>query len=140
MKRAAVVSVALVVGLIGTASGAAALHGADFSVAVSCDGNTIQTAGSVNHYNPDVPFGDGMSVTQKAQTTQTSTSRVFFRGPSGNDTVTKSVSNNTTATWDGIAAGVYKVMVYRSTASNCNGVLPGNGNYNWVATVNVGLW
>lgn len=115
-------------------------HSYRINSAVSCDGNTIKTAGTIDHYNSQIPWAAGINVTQNSATTQSSTTKVFLRGPSGNDTSTKSLSNGTSASWTGVIAAVYSVKAYRSGAANCNGSLPGHGNYTWNSTFYVGAW
>jgi len=113
-------------------------HSYRFSTAVRCDGNTIKTVGNIDHDNSQVPRASGINVTQEKGTTQSSTTKVFLRSPSGNDTPTTSLSNGTSASWTGVIAAVCSVKAYRSGAANCNGSLPGHGNDTWSSTFDVG--
>lgn len=141
LRRHVFVPVVLAAVALGSTSSAQAIydHSYRFNTAVSCDGNTIKSVGYIDHYNSQIPRAAGIAVTQESATTNSSTTKVFLRGPSGNDTSTKSLSNGTSASWTGVIAATYLVKAYRSAAANCNGALPGNGNYTWSSTFYVGV-
>lgn len=142
LRRHLAISALVVTVAVGAASSAQAGidHWYDIKTSVSCDGNTIKNAGSIDHYNSQIPWANGINATQHNATTNSSTTKVFLRSPSGNDTSTKSLSNGSSASWTNVQAAVYSVMAYRGSAANCNGALPGHGNYTWSSTIEVGAW
>jgi hypothetical protein len=99
------------------------------TTSVSCDGVTIKSGVTVTH-DPSGTF----KITQNS-TNPTSITRTYARSSNGNDLTIKTVANGGTATWTGVLASNYTVKAFRSSAANCNGWLPGHGNYSWNYTV-----
>ena len=46
-----------------------------------------------------------------------------------------SPTNSSQATWSGVLPSTYTAKMLRSTSANCNGILPGKGNYSLTYTV-----
>jgi hypothetical protein len=63
------------------------------------------------------------------------TSTVWAVTSTGHSLPTRRISNGQTATWTSVLPGRYTVHVHRTTSQNCNGVLLGDGNYQWGYTV-----
>lgn len=99
------------------------------TTSVSCDGVTIKSGVTV-HHDPSGTF----KIKQNS-TSPTSSTKTYARSSNGNDLSIKTISDGQTATWTGVIANDYTVKAFRSTASNCNGWLPGHGNYSWNYTV-----
>lgn len=53
----------------------------------------------------------------------------------GNSLSVKTISNGGTAEWPDVLAGQYKVHARLSADHNCNGALPGHGNYTFKYTI-----
>jgi len=102
------------------------------TMTVSCDGVTIKEGVVVTH-DPAGTF----KIKQNS-TVPTSSSWVTARSEFNNELGFKLVSDGTTQTWTGVKVGTYTVRAHRSGSSNCNGWLPGHGNYtlNYTVTYN----
>lgn len=99
------------------------------TTSVSCDGVTIKSDITVDH-DPSGTFW----ITQNS-TNPTSSTWAFARSSNGNDLRAKLVSNGATVFWTSVIANHYTVRAFRSGSFNCNGWLPGYGNYSWNYTV-----
>ena len=119
-------SCVLMLGVAGTAS--ASTKGPE-STDVSCDGVTVKAGVSVAQR-----VSGGFSIKQNSSSPSSSTI-VTARSSNGNDLPNKTIGTGSTASWSGVLASTYTVRALRSGASNCNGVLPGHGNYSWNYTV-----
>lgn len=64
-----------------------------------------------------------------------STTVVWAMSSSGNTLRSQTVSTGGTVTWTGVSASTYTFSAKRSTTKDCNGLLPGDGNYTWNATI-----
>lgn len=102
------------------------------NMAVACDGVTIKSGVTVFH-DPSGTF----KIKQNSAT-PTSSTYVFARSDNGNDLSHKLVSNGTEAVWTSVIANNYTVKAYRNGGYQCNGILPGWGNYtlNYTVTYN----
>lgn len=102
------------------------------NMAVACDGTTIKTGVTVAH-DPSGTFKIKQNSANPASSTW-----VSARSANGNDLSFKFVSNGLTATWTSVIANSYTVRAYRSGSYQCNGILPGYGNYtlNYTVTYN----
>jgi hypothetical protein len=96
---------------------------------VSCDGVTIKSGVSVSHVRTGT-----LSIKQNS-TSPTSSTKTWAVSANGNSLSTKTVSNGGTASWTSVLPSTYTVRAFRSTNANCNGILPGAGNYSWNYTV-----
>lgn len=86
----------------------------------------------------------GVTVTQRLTgtfkirqnfTSPNSTSVVWAVDGQGHSLPTRTIGNGQTATWTNVLHARYTVHVHRVRSANCNGFLPGDGNYNWNYTV-----
>jgi hypothetical protein len=134
-KRYEVASMATALALVaGLSAPAAFVWSASFSTAVRCDGATIKNAKRFHHFKEPSWKENRVHIDQTGAT-PASSARVFLRSSQGNDTGTQVVSTWRSVTWDPVLYDHYYIMAYRSAAANCNGALPGHGNYTWDATV-----
>ena len=129
VRRLAVIAALSAVTLVGAGAAQASIAELKDSE-VSCDAATIKTVGTIWPL-----VASTIGITQRHDTTESSTSIVWLRSPVGNETGKGRVSNGTAVGWQGIPAGTWSVRALRSTAKNCNGALPGNGNYHLYLTV-----
>lgn len=97
------------------------------STEISCDAVTIKNGISVTHY------GGNYSIKQNS-TAPRSTTKVWATSQNGNDLPMRMAIDGETKTWSALA-GSYTVKALRAAEANCNGVLPGHGNYTWNYTV-----
>lgn len=74
------------------------------------------------------------SIKQNSSNPKSST-KVTARSSNGNDLPLKTIGNGSTASWTSVLPSTYTVRAMRSGSSNCNGFLPGHGNYTWNYTV-----
>jgi len=93
------------------------------NMAVACDGVTIKSGASRSH--------NGGTLTIKQNSAELGSSTyVSARSGNGYDLSFKLVHDGTTATWTGVIANSsYTVRAYRDGSYQCNGILPGYGNY-----------
>lgn len=119
-KRLAVALVAL--GLVIGASPAAAVVVTD-TAAVSCSSGTWKSLGSV------WTGGDYMMFKQLSASPAGNTRVKIVRSPDGTVFDDHVYSTGVPRSWSSFAAGTYLFNATRSTSTNCNGILPGNGNY-----------
>lgn len=95
----------------------------NFTTSVSCDGVTSKTGISVAHQGGTIGF-------KQVTTSPTSGSRAqMVRSSDRRQTSQKNLSNGTHATWGSQPSGLWYPRMLRTGAYNCNGVLPGHGNY-----------
>jgi hypothetical protein len=99
------------------------------STDVSCDAVTVKLGVSVSHGSTG-----RFKITQNAATEGSST-RAWARSSNGNDLNSKVISTGETAVWDSVLPSTYTTRFLRSSSANCNGILPGNGNYTLNYTV-----
>lgn len=118
----AVVAAAMAVA-IGLAPAAHASAGMYKSGTVSCDAATIKTIGHI------WPLASGTATLQQGRATNPDYETIlWFRDAAGNETGKTRLRN-------GMAASVYLpqatwgIRALKASASNCNGALPGHGNY-----------
>lgn len=71
-----------------------------------------------------------MSVKQTASN-PTITSTVNLISQNGNTVGAKNIGDGSTATWSSVLTGQYRIQAKSASSVNCNGILPGNGNYNF---------
>jgi len=102
------------------------------NMAVACDGVTIKSGVTVAH-DPSGTFKIKQNSADPASSTW-----VSGRSANGNDLSFQLVSNGVTATWTSVIANNYTVRAYRNGGFQCNGGLPGWGNYtlNYTVTYN----
>jgi hypothetical protein len=58
-----------------------------------------------------------------------STSTVTAMSQNGKEFASQNIGDNQTASWSNVLAGTYHVEAKSSYDHNCNGILPGDGNY-----------
>lgn len=121
----AILTMALVVIAAGSAGAATVTTG---TRSVSCDGSTYANIGTTV-----ATGGAKLNVRQLSTSPSgvTSVVRVVpVLGTSGPQLGPTTISTGPTGvTWTNFAAGKYQVQIRRSGSANCNGALPGNGNY-----------
>jgi hypothetical protein len=96
---------------------------------VSCNAVTIKTGVKVNHRLR------GTFSIKQVRTSPTSRTKTWAVSATGNSLSAKTIGNGGTAKWTQVLPSRYTVKALRAAKSNCNGVLPGHGNYNWTYTV-----
>jgi hypothetical protein len=57
------------------------------------------------------------------------TSNVYATSQNGNSLTGRNIGDGETASWSNVRAGQYRVFARSSSTVNCNGILPGQGNY-----------
>ncbi len=127
-NAAAVAALACTLALGVAVTATAATKGPQ-STSVSCDGVTVKAGVSVTQGSQG-----GFSIKQNSSTNSSNTV-VTARSSNGNDLPNKTIATGATASWTGVLPSTYTVRALRSGAANCNGVLPGHGNYTWNYTV-----
>lgn len=97
---------------------------------VSCNDTILKTAVTVaqNH--------TGKFQIKQNSSSPNSTTVVWAVSATGHSLPARTIGNGQTATWTSVLPSHYTVHAHRKTSSNCNGFLPGDGNYNWTYTVN----
>jgi hypothetical protein len=128
LVRYAAIAFATVAALAVASPAAATIRGPQ-TTAVSCDGTTIKSGVSVVHR-----LTGTFSIRQDAAT-QSSSTKSWAVSANGNSLSVKTVSTGGTVSWTSVLPSTYTVKALRSTNKNCNGILPGAGNYNWTYTV-----
>lgn len=124
-KSSAVAAVAAVAAIsIGLAPSA---HADPFgfykSADVSCDATTIKTVGHI------WPMVDGEAKLQQGRATNPDYETiVWFRDSAGNETGKGRIRNGQAVAWN-LPWGTWAIRALKASASNCNGALPGHGNY-----------
>lgn len=126
-SKAAIALVAA--GLLALATPAYATTQGPQTTDVSCDGTTIKTGVTVTHLRT------GNFSIKQVNTNPTSSTKTWAVSARGNSLPTKTVSNNGAVIWTEVLPSSYTVKALRSAASNCNGILPGHGNYKWTYSV-----
>ena len=96
-------------------------------VTVSCNGNPDQTSYGVSVAHRS---RGQIKFTQVITNPDASTNVAMVSKPSGKRTGYQTVKDGGTVTWNPVLAGTYFPRIYRTGPSNCNGIFPGNGNYN----------
>ncbi len=113
----------------GLAGVAAASDTGALQTDVSCDGTTVKVGATVvQRYTGNLAIKQNFS-------SPSSQTNVTARSSNGNDLGAKTIGTGGTATWTGVLPSSYTVRAHRSGASQCNGILPGYGNYTWGYTV-----
>lgn len=126
LAQSAVVAAGLTVVV---AAPALALTKGPQSTDVSCDAVTVKLGVAVSHGSTG-----RFKITQNSSTESSST-RAWARSSNGNDLNSKVISSGQTAVWDSVLPSTYTTRFLRSSSANCNGILPGNGNYTLNYTV-----
>jgi hypothetical protein len=117
-------SVAVAAVILPSAPAFATISG-PHTLTVSCNGTYIATGVKVNHKTTGT-----FKITQNSSA-PTSSTVTWAVSDAGNSLSTKVVSDGTTATWTSVLPSGYTVKAYRNGKANCNGILPGDGNYTW---------
>lgn len=111
---------------IGGAAHAASVNG---TTTISC------TASSYEHVD-DVYHASTSAMTFWADDANpASTTYVTAQSSSGNWLPTKSVAEGSYAAWSAVLPSTYDFYAKRTTQANCNGALPGDGNYTLKYTI-----
>lgn len=92
---------------------------------VSCDGLTIKVGTTVDH----AAYGDFKIDQLETDPASTTWAIACVTGDVSRCLTWKPVSDGGTAVWTGVLASSYTTYFYRSGSANCNGWLPGHGNY-----------
>lgn len=91
--------------------------------AVSCDATTIKTVGHI------WPLVDGRAtIQQRRETNPDYQTIVWFRDSVGNETGKGRINNGQSVSWN-LPWKTWAIRAVKGSASNCNGALPGHGNY-----------
>ena len=129
-KRWATVCAVLAISVAMAAPASAATGSGSFDA--TCDPSNYGYASDGKTYQHNA-YGT-ISVKQTGSN-PTLSSSVKVTSQNGNSTSVKTVSDGGTVSWTNVLTGQYKVEAKSSSTSNCNGWLPGNGNYKFSYTI-----
>jgi hypothetical protein len=122
MKRRllAIAAVSLAVVAVGVPADATTTNG---TAAVSCSSGTWAGIKTVTHATT------GAMTFWSNSTSPASTTNVKAQSGQGNWLNTRAVVTGSYGSWSGVVAETYDFYATRSVSFNCNGSLPGNGNF-----------
>src|SRR5690606_32614974 len=126
MKNRFVGAALAAVGIMFVAGAAAYGATGDGSFSATCDPASYGFSTDGKTYQHSAK--GTVSIKQKS-TNPVLTSSVKATSQNGNSLPVVNVSDGQTATWANVLPGQYKVYARSSSSVNCNGWLPGNGNY-----------
>lgn len=121
MLAAGAACVALGIGAVAPSAGAAT--SGPWDRAVSCDGVTTQAGVTVRQGS-----AGNLSFRQSHATHNSKTNVRMVNKNTGAITALRTLGSPQTTTWS-VGVGYWFPRMHRSGPANCNGVLPGNGNY-----------
>jgi hypothetical protein len=128
------VAACLVIAFVGSSLPASATTRGPQSLTVSCDATTVETGVSVTQKTKG-NFKIALNSTSGASDPTWISARSSV---SGNDLPQQARVAGETASWTSVAVATYTTRFLRRYSDNCNGILPGNGNYdiNYTVTFN----
>lgn len=124
LKRS--IGVVVSVGVLAAALPAAAATKGPQATDVSCDAVTVKSGVQVT------PTSSGaFKIKFNSAASGSGDNATWFtaRSAQGNDLSQQARVVGETASWSGVIPSTYTTRMQRRFAANCNGALPGNGNY-----------